>query len=152
MPAAALPSSGSRFRVNGVVANVGCAVTACGPSDFKLQRLSDSRARGGRAQQSCEHGHKHCHHHRQPDRSDGIRMVSRHNHHCVPKYELCIGTRKSSEEERQTVFSEQSTWNGKDRDETSIEVRGGAEGLPLGHAPGHGIERTSTALAWSTRA
>ena len=55
--------------------------------------------------------------------------------------ELCIGTRKSSEEERQAVLRESPMGNGEDRGKTSIEVRGGAEGFPLGHAPGHGIEQ-----------
>ena len=55
--------------------------------------------------------------------------------------ELCIGTRKSSEEERQAVIRESFMGNGEDRGKTSVEVRGGAEGVPLGHAPGHGIEQ-----------
>lgn len=56
--------------------------------------------------------------------------------------ELCIGTRKSSEEERQAVLRESHVMgNGEGRGKTSIEERGGAEGFPLGHAPGHGIEQ-----------
>ena len=66
--------------------------------------------------------------------------------------DLYVGTRRSSEEEWQITLSERGIRKGNDRDKTSIEVRGGAEGFPLGHTPGRGIKLVSTAMAWSTKA